>query len=109
MTTPVKGLWDTLLELRDQSQDSFPDDTSKREGYLEALSDMMKEVAASLEKHKGQDFVQVFRLYEFTGPRSLVEKQLEMSVRGTKVFGNGVTVKAATLGNYPTILEPASD
>lgn len=51
-----------------------------------------------------QDTIRVLRVYEFVGPRSLVEAQVAKSIHGEKVVGNGVVIKGATIGTYPEIL-----
>lgn len=51
------------------------------------------------------DIVRVVRIYEFSGPRALVEQQVANSIQGEKRPGNGVTIKAATLGLYPELLQ----
>ena len=55
-----------------------------------------------------EDVVRVLRLIEYEGPRSKVEKQLINSMKsGTHQHGNGVTIRIATLGDFPTILDAA--
>lgn len=53
-----------------------------------------------------QDHIRVIRIYEFTGPRDVVEAQLAKSIQGEKALTNGLVIKAATLGLYPEILTP---
>lgn len=53
------------------------------------------------------DIVRVLRVYEFVGPRDKVELQVARSIHGEKDWGNGVTIRAATIGTYPEILEAA--
>lgn len=55
---------------------------------------------------KKEDHVRILRVYEFTGPRSLVEAQVAGSIHGDKIIGNGVVIKAATVGIYPEVLIP---
>ena len=52
-----------------------------------------------------QDIVRVLRVIEYVGPRDIVEEQIAHSVHGTRKFGNGATVRAATIGSYPEVLE----
>lgn len=53
-----------------------------------------------------QDTVRVLRLIEYVGPRNKIEAQIEQSMRaGTHAFPNGVTIRIATLGDFPEILE----
>ena len=54
-----------------------------------------------------EDIVRVIRLVEYVGPRSKIEKQIASSLHGTKDHGNGVRISAATLGEFPEILERA--
>lgn len=58
-----------------------------------------------------EDIVRVIRIYEFSGPRSLIEEQISNSIHGEKVLNTPkgrVVIKAATLGNYPELLETAA-
>jgi len=71
------------------------------------------------EPHK-EDIVRVLRVYEFVGPRTMVENQVARSIQGEKtldctwgppnerVYGKMV-IKAATIGVYPDILEGEKD
>lgn len=52
-----------------------------------------------------EDIVRVLRVIEYVGPRSKVEVQIANSIHGTKRPGNGVTIRAATLGTYPEVLD----
>lgn len=52
-----------------------------------------------------EDIVRVLRIIEYTGPRSLVEKQISNSIHGTRCPGNGVIIRAATIGEYPEIMD----
>ena len=58
-----------------------------------------------------EDLVRVLRIIEYSGPRSEVERAVEMAVHGAKRLPRGLVITAATLGNYPEILpkEPISD
>ena len=56
-----------------------------------------------------EDIVRVIRIIEYVGPRSKVEKQIKLSVHGTKDHGNGVRITAVTLGEYPEIMAAAQD
>ena len=51
------------------------------------------------------DIIRVLRIIEYTGPRDRVEDQVARSLHGEKRLPNGVTIKAATVGAYPEILE----
>ncbi len=53
-----------------------------------------------------EDIIKVVRLYEFTGPRSVIEKQISKSVHGEQIHGK-VTINAYTLGTWPEIIEAA--
>lgn len=50
------------------------------------------------------DTVRVIRIIEYIGPRDKIEKQIERSVHGTKEWGNGVIIRAVTLGTFPEIM-----
>jgi hypothetical protein len=57
------------------------------------------------------DIIRVLRLIEYEGPRDLVEKQLKMSLHGTR---NGiqdkessVRITAVTLDQFPQVLSEA--
>lgn len=61
-----------------------------------------------------EDTVRVLRVIEYVGPRSWVERTLENSIQGTKTFdevrgGGKATIRAATVGGYPEILEGIED
>lgn len=58
-----------------------------------------------------EDTIRVLRVIEYTGPRSLVEKQIANSLHGEKRTGPGeqITIRVATLGTFPEILEKADD
>lgn len=51
------------------------------------------------------DNIRVLRVIEYTGPRDKVEDQVARSLHGEKRLPNGVTIKAATVGVYPEILD----
>jgi hypothetical protein len=51
-----------------------------------------------------EDIVRVLRVIEYVGPRDKIEKQLANSLHGPRDCGNGVTIRAATIGSYPEIL-----
>lgn len=51
-----------------------------------------------------EDIVRVLRVLEYTGPRSQVEKQINSSLHGERQGFVGVTIRAATLGNFPEII-----
>lgn len=50
------------------------------------------------------DIIRVLRVIEYVGPRDRVEDTVAKSVHGTKEVGNGLFIKAATIGAYPEIL-----
>ena len=50
-----------------------------------------------------EEEIRVLRVLEYVGPRSQVERTINLSIHGEKSF-NGVVVRAATVGNYPEIL-----
>lgn len=52
------------------------------------------------------EIIRVLRVYEFIGPRELVEEQIDHSVHGARRLPNGIVIRAATLGNFPEILGP---
>lgn len=59
-----------------------------------------------------KDKVRVLRIIEFVGDRATVEAQVTNSLHGEKTFhntktGSYVTIRAATIGTYPEILEAA--
>ena len=56
-----------------------------------------------------EDTIRVLRLYSFEGPRSMIEKQLERSLadRTNHPGIEGLTIKVATLGSFPEIMEQA--
>lgn len=51
------------------------------------------------------DTVRILRVIEYIGPRDKVEDQVVRSLHGEKRLPSGVTIKAATIGAYPEILE----
>lgn len=58
-----------------------------------------------------EDRVRVLRIIEYIGDRSEVERQIERSLHGRVLhtyrngIGPGVEIRAATLGEFPEILE----
>lgn len=60
-----------------------------------------------------QDKIRVLRIYEFVGDRLGVERQIANSLHGEKTFktpeGHQITIRAATLGTFPEILENSTD
>ncbi len=50
------------------------------------------------------DIVRVLRIIEYTGPRTLVEANVQNSIHGEKRLPNGVVIRVATIGNYPEVL-----
>ncbi len=59
------------------------------------------------------DIVRVLRIIEYVGPRDAVERAVADSIHGQKTFRHHdgarmpFTVRAATLGTYPEILDAA--
>jgi hypothetical protein len=56
-----------------------------------------------------EDVVRVLRIIEYRGPRKWVESTVAKSIQGTRECGKGQTITAATIGNYPEILEAARE
>lgn len=50
------------------------------------------------------DIVRVLRVVEYVGPRDQIEKQIRHSIHGERSY-NGITIRVATLGTFPEILE----
>lgn len=50
------------------------------------------------------DIVRVLRIIEYVGPRDRVEATVAGSIHGTKDAGLGLSIKAATIGTYPEIV-----
>ncbi len=55
-----------------------------------------------------EDIVRVTRVLQYVGPRSRVEEVIANSVQGTKHWGKGMVLHAATLGAWPEVLFPAN-
>jgi hypothetical protein len=53
------------------------------------------------------DIIRVLRVVEYVGPRDKVEQQVARSISGPANFGNGVIIRAATVGQYPEVLNEA--
>lgn len=51
------------------------------------------------------EIVRVLRVIEYIGPRDRVEKTVANSIHGSKDAGGGLTINAATIGQYPEVLE----
>lgn len=54
---------------------------------------------------RSEDIIRVFRVLEYSGRRSRVEDTIARSIHNDRIVGNGLTIRAATLGTYPEILE----
>lgn len=58
-----------------------------------------------------EDQIRVLRIVEYTGPRAAVEAQVARSIHGMKQCntssGQTTTIRAATIGLYPEILDAA--
>lgn len=50
------------------------------------------------------DTIRVLRIIEYSGPRAQVEIQVRNSVHGEREGIRGVTIRAATIGEFPEIL-----
>lgn len=57
------------------------------------------------EKLAQQEIVRVLRVIEYTGPREIVENQVRLSIHGEKKLKNGLVIRAATIGQYPEVLQ----
>lgn len=57
------------------------------------------------------DLVRVLRIVEYVGPREWVESTVAKSIHGERdcspYTGTRCVIRAATIGTYPEILEPA--
>lgn len=51
------------------------------------------------------DTVRVIRVIEYTGPRDWVEKTLAQSIHGEHHCGTGCVIRAATIGEFPEIIQ----
>lgn len=51
-----------------------------------------------------EDVVRVLRVIEYSGPRSRVEDTVAKSIHGERDIGNGLIIRAATVGTFPEIL-----
>ena len=55
------------------------------------------------------DKIRILRVIEYVGDREAVERQVAASIHGEKKvitsFGENYTIKAATIGIYPEILD----
>ena len=54
------------------------------------------------------DQIRILRVVEYSGPREAVESQVSNSIHGVRVVGNGVIIKAATIGTFPEVLDQAN-
>lgn len=57
------------------------------------------------KRKKRDDIVRVLRIIEYTGPREKVEQQVKLSVHGEKYLSDGLTIRVATIGEYPEVLK----
>lgn len=56
------------------------------------------------------DIVRVIRILEYTGPRSWVEKTISGNIiKGVQSFGKDKTIREATLGDFPEIIETTDE
>lgn len=51
------------------------------------------------------DIVRVLRVVEYVGERAWVEETVARSIQGTKQINRRNSIKAATIGAYPELLE----
>lgn len=51
------------------------------------------------------DIVRVLRVIEYVGSRQNIELQMRLSLHGERQGVGDVIIKAATIGNYPEVLE----
>lgn len=51
------------------------------------------------------DIVRIVRVIEYTGDRERVEQTIAESLHGTTKLGRGLTIRTATIGEFPEILE----
>ena len=54
------------------------------------------------------DIVRVLRIIEYVGSRERVEETVRQSIQGDKVMRD-LTIRAATIGTYPEILEASNE
>ena len=52
-----------------------------------------------------KEIVRVLRIIEYVGEREKVEDVVSRSIHGTKKINNDLSIRAATIGTYPEILE----
>lgn len=50
------------------------------------------------------EIVRVLRVVEYIGPRDWVERTIAKSIHGTKFIDDGKMISAATIGEFPEIL-----
>lgn len=62
------------------------------------------QLAPERQKPK-EDIVRVLRVIEYVGPRGRVESTVSKSIHGERDCGNGLFIRASTVGAYPEILE----
>jgi len=51
------------------------------------------------------NYIRILRVVEYRGPRAAVEDQVERSLHGTKRLPTGVIISAATVGQYPEMID----
>lgn len=49
--------------------------------------------------------VRILRILSYEGPLSAIAEHMKRVVHGEKTFGQDITLKAATIGTFPEILE----
>ena len=54
-----------------------------------------------------EDIIRVLRVIEYSGPRSRVEDTVAKSIHGERDAGNGLIIRAVTVGTFPEILTKA--
>lgn len=55
------------------------------------------------------DKVRVLRVIEYVGTRERVEKVVEKSIHGTRFVDEDLTIRAATIGEYPELFTYAEE
>lgn len=63
-----------------------------------------------IEEFDRSDHVRILRVIEYTGTRVETEQAVRSSLHGERIIKDGkVTIKAATVGTFPDILEESND
>jgi hypothetical protein len=100
--TSIRELVGKIIGLMDQN------DVPTRD-FRALLEQEIREATLPLPED-AEDQVRIFRLVEYVGPRSVMERQVANSIHGTKEFQKGsCRITAVTLGEYPEILQSARE